>query len=379
MTTSNSASTPYAQRIETAKRRLRDGAGDAIVLFPSNNLLYTTGFDESPGERHLFLVIPADGDPVFFAPALYETQLREETAVADLRTWTDSDDPVDRLRTLLAELDLRDGHLLVDDEMWALFTQDLREAAPEATFGLASEVLADLRVRKDEAELDAMRRAADVADAVVDDLRALGDDAIGMSETALAEYVEDRLEAHGGSGVSFATIVGAGPNGAKPHYHHGETEIRPGEPVVLDFGTRVDGYPSDQTRTLVFGDEPDDTVREVHDLVREAQHAGVDAVEPGVTAADVDRAAREVIEDAGYGDEFIHRTGHGVGLDVHEEPFIVAGNDRELEPGMVFSVEPGIYLPDEFGVRIEDLVVVTEDGCERLNTTDRGWETAGPN
>ena len=379
MPTTESATAPYGQRMEAAKRHLRDGAGDALVLFPSNNLRYTTGFDESPGERHLFLVIPADGDPVFFAPELYETQLREGTAVEDLRTWTDSDDPVDLLRSLLAELDLRDGHLLVDDEMWALFTQDLREAASEATFGLATEVLAPLRVRKDEAELDAMRRAADVADAVVEDLRALGADAVGMTETDLAEYIEDRLDAHGGTGVSFATIVGSGPNGAKPHYHHGETEIQPGEPVVLDFGTRVDGYPSDQTRTLVLGGEADDPVRAVHDLVREAQQVAVDAVEPGVTAADVDRAAREVIEDAGYGDEFIHRTGHGVGLDVHEEPFIVAGNDRELEPGMVFSVEPGVYVPDEFGVRIEDLIVVTEDGCERLNTTDRGWGTTGTN
>jgi Xaa-Pro aminopeptidase len=143
--------------------------------------------------------------------------------------------------------------------------------------------------------------------------------------------------------------------------------------VVLDFGTRVDHYPSDQTRTLVFGGDPGEQYREVHEVVREAQQAGVEAAGPGVTAGAVDAAARAVIEDAGYGEQFIHRTGHGVGLDVHEEPYIVSGSERVLEPGMVFSVEPGIYLPGEFGVRIEDLVVVTEEGCERLNDTDRGW------
>jgi Xaa-Pro aminopeptidase len=149
--------------------------------------------------------------------------------------------------------------------------------------------------------------------------------------------------------------------------------VRAGEPVVLDFGTRVDGYPSDQTRTLVFDGEPPAAYRRVHEAVREAQAAAVAAVEPGVTAGSIDRAAREVIESAGYGDAFVHRTGHGVGLDVHEEPYIVADSDRTLEPGMVFSVEPGVYLDGEFGCRIEDLVVVTDDGCERLNDTDRGW------
>jgi Xaa-Pro aminopeptidase len=208
----------------------------------------------------------------------------------------------------------------------------------------------------------------------VDDLRDLGDDAVGMTEDELAAFVERQLVDRGSDGVSFEPTVGSGPNGAKPHHSHGDRVVRAGEPVVFDFGGVVDHYPGDQTRTLVFGEEPSATVREVHDLVREAQQAAVEAVGPGVAAEDVDAAARDVIEQAGYGEQFIHRTGHGVGLDVHEEPYIVAGSDRPLEPGMVHSVEPGVYLPDEFGVRIEDLVVVTDDGCERLNRTDRGWE-----
>jgi len=366
----------HADRRRRVAARLRDADADGLLCFPSRNLQYLTGFDEEPGERHFLLAVPAAADgkePTLLVPALYETQVREETTVAAVRTWSDGDDPVAAVRGLLDALDLREGRLLVDDTMWAAFTQDLRAAAPDATWGLASEALADLRVRKDDAELAALREAAAAADATVRDLRDLGAEAVGLTERELADRIADRLAAHGGAGVSFDTIVGAGPNGAKPHHGCGGREIRAGDPVVLDFGTRVDGYPSDQTRTLVFDGEPPTAYERVHETVREAQAAAVDAVEPGVTAASIDRTAREVIEAAGYGDAFVHRTGHGVGLDVHEEPYIVAGNDRTLEPGMVFSVEPGIYLEGRFGCRIEDLVVVTADGRERLNDTDRGW------
>ncbi len=363
----------YAGRCARAADRLRAIGADAVVCFPSRNLQYLTGFHEEPGERHFLFVVPAVGDPVLLVPALYGSRVREETTVPDVRTWSDGDDPVAAVRDLLADRDLRSGRLLVDDRMWARFTQDLRAAAPEATWGLASEALVELRIRKDDAELAALREAAAVADAVLEDLRNRGSDAVGVTEREVAAWIEDRLAARGGEGVAFGTIVGSGPNGAKPHHRCEDREIRAGEPVVFDFGTRVDGYPSDQTRTLVLDGDPPDGYPAVHEVVREAQTAAIEAVEPGMTAAAVDRAAREVIEEAGYGDAFVHRTGHGVGLDVHEEPYVVAGNDRELEPGMVFSVEPGIYLDGRFGCRIEDLVVVTDDGAERLNRTDRGW------
>ena len=365
--------TPEERRTREIQERLADHA-DAIVLFPSRNLQYLAGHYEEPGERHTLLFVPRDGEPTFLVPELSAAQIDAATWVSDVRSWADADDPREAVREIVTERDLTDGHLLVDDTMHARFTHDLRAVCPDASFGLASELLGSLRVRKDETEIDALRRAGRAADAVIDDLREWGSDVIGTTETALARHVADRLADHGGRGVSFETIVGSGPNGAMPHHTHGDREIRPGDPVVLDFGTRVDGYPSDQTRTLVFDGEPSDRFREVHEIVREAQAAAVAAVEPGVTAGAVDRAAREVIEAAGYGEQFVHRTGHGVGLDVHEEPFVVRGSDRRVEPGMVFSVEPGIYCPDEFGVRIEDLVVVTEDGCERLNETDRGWQ-----
>ncbi len=364
----------YATRRDRAGERLREVGADALVCFPSRNLRYLTGFATEPGERHFLLVVPAGGAATLLVPELYGTQLREATDVADVRTWADGDDPRAAARDVLDDHGIRDGRILVDDTMWARFTQDLRAVAPDADWGLASEALGDLRVRKDETELDALRSAAAAADATMNDLRDLGADAVGMTERELAAWIADRLAAHGGTGTAFETVVAAGENGVKPHHGHGDRGIRAGEPVVLDFGTRVDGYPSDQTRTLVFDGEPSAAYREVHAVVREAQSAAVDAVEPGVTAAAVDRAARTVIEGAGYGDTFVHRTGHGVGLDVHEEPYIVADNDRELEPGMVCSVEPGIYLDGRFGCRVEDLVIVTVDGCERLNATDHGWE-----
>ncbi|MGB9963436.1 aminopeptidase P family protein [Halobacterium sp. CBA1126] len=363
----------FEARTRRCQQRLRERGDSGVVLFPSPNLYYLAGFDEEPGERHFFLFVPAEGDPAFVAPELYGEQLREATWVDDVRLWDDGEDPTELVAEAAADLGMTDGELLVDPTMWARFTQDLRATLPDATWGLADDVLGPLRVRKDDAELDALRHAADAADAAMADVRDLGADAIGMTERELASFVEDRLAARGGDGTAFETIVGSGPNGAKPHHHRSEREIERGDPVVLDFGTRVDGYPSDQTRTVVFAGDPPAEFERVHGVVREAQQAAVEAVEPGVPAEAVDAAAREVIEDAGYGEAFVHRTGHGVGLDVHEEPYVVAGNDRPLEEGMVFSVEPGVYLDGEFGVRIEDLVAVTADGCERLNDTERGW------
>jgi Xaa-Pro aminopeptidase len=364
----------FAERTRRSQQRLKTVEADALVLFPSTNLFYVSGFDEHPAERHLLLFVPKKGDPAFVAPDMYGEQIAEESWVPDVRTWSDGDDPLSLVKDVADDFHLHDGHLLVDDTMWALFTQDLRRALPDATFGLASEVLDPLRMRKDEAEIEALRKAGGVADRASVEIRELGEEAIGMTEAELAAEIESRLADAGGDGPAFGTIVGSGPNGAKPHHGHGDRKIDYGDPVVLDFGAFVGDYPGDQTRTVVFAGEPPEGYEEVHQAVLEAEQAGVEAAKPGVTAESVDLAAREVIESYGYGEEFIHRTGHGVGLDVHEGPYIVEGNDLELEPGMVFSVEPGIYLSGEFGVRIEDLVVVTEDGCERLNDSPRTWQ-----
>ncbi|MDS0475153.1 Xaa-Pro peptidase family protein [Natrinema sp. 1APR25-10V2] len=379
---------PFERRIAACQRRLADAEADLAVCFPSPNLTYLTGFAESPSERHLLLFVPRRGDPTLVAPSMYDDQLSELPITAlTRRLWADADDPLEIVEDVLEGYSLADDGpatptVLVDDRMWATFTQDLRALLPGAEFGLASAVLEPLRVRKDDVELASLRRAGDVADRVALEIRGRGEDLVGTTEAELASEIDRLLAAEGGREPAFETIVAAGPNGARPHHHPGSREIEAGDPIVLDFGAFVAAdleagtarYPGDQTRTIVVG-EPSAEYERVHETVREAQRAAIDAVEPGATAGEIDRAARSVIEGAGYGDAFVHRTGHGVGLEVHEPPYIVDGNDRELEPGMVFSVEPGIYLEGEFGVRIEDLVAVTENGAERLNETPRGWET----
>ncbi|MFQ3295795.1 MAG: Xaa-Pro aminopeptidase [Natrialbaceae archaeon] len=362
---------PFTDRTRRCQRRLQESGADAAVLFPSPNLYYVSGFHETPSERLFVCIVPAAGEPTMIAPSMYAEQLQTGTWIEDVRTWDDDEDPLLLLKRVATDLNLNGGRLLVDETMWATFTFDLRETLEDATFALASEVFEDLRITKDETELDVLRRAGALADEVSESIRAMGADAVGVTEAELARKIERRLADGGSKELAFEVIVGSGPNGAMPHHTHGDREIRPGEPVVLDFGGYLDRYPGDQTRTVVFDGEPPDEFDTVHKTVLEAMNTGIDAVEPGVEAGTIDRTARAVIEEAGYGDAFIHRTGHGVGLEVHEAPYIVGGNDRELEPGMVFSVEPGIYLEDEFGVRIEDLVVVTEDGAERLNDSPR--------
>ncbi|WP_332898047.1 M24 family metallopeptidase [Haladaptatus sp. CMSO5] len=361
----------FERRTRVCQDALTAADADALICFPGENMYYLSGFHDEPMERHLFFILAREGDPIFIAPELYEGQIRAASWVEDVRTWADGDDPRKLVENVLIDLDIVAGDLLVDDQMWARFTQDLRRAAPGATFGLASTVLAPLRMRKDAAELDAMRHAGQIADTVSEQVREMGDDALGMTEAELARHIENLCIEAGGDALSFDVIVGSGPNGAKPHHRHGDREIQAGDPVVLDFGVFAAHYPSDQTRTVVFAGEPPEGFEAAFSAVKAAQEAAVEAVEPGVTAASIDRVARDIITEAGYGEQFIHRTGHGVGLNVHEDPYIVSGNETKLEPGMVFSVEPGVYFDGEFGIRIEDLVVVTEDGHERLNHSPR--------
>jgi Xaa-Pro aminopeptidase len=231
-----------------------------------------------------------------------------------------------------------------------------------------------MRMRKDSTEIDLLRRAARAVDRVMGRIRVEVAFA-GRTEAQVARELADLTVEEGHDSAEF-TIVASGPNGASPHHHPGDRAISEGDLVVSDFGGRWGGYFSDSTRTFVVG-EPDAGQREVHEAVLEANRAGRAAVRPGVLCQEVDRAARRVINEAGFGDRFIHRTGHGIGLEVHEHPYMVEGNDRPLEPGMTFSVEPGVYLPGRLGVRIEDIVVCTSDGAESLNRSDRGLVSVG--
>lgn len=365
----------FERRTRAFQSALGGADADAAVLSPSPDMTYLSGFEETPGRRLLALFVPMTGDPVFVVPEMYREQVAENTWVDDVRTWpwAAPEESMTVVETLFDEHGLAGGRLLVEDRMWMEFGERFRKLLPEATFGLASEAIEELRITKTDRELRALEAAASLSDTVAVELRELGADVVGKTERELATEIKTRLSGHGSAGVSFEPMIGSGPNGAKPHHRNGDRTIERGDPVLIDFGGVIDGYCGDQTRTIVFDGAPPAEFETIHETVRRAQARGVETVEAGITAEAVDEAVREVIEDAGYGDAYFHRTGHGVGLELHEPPFLRPGNDRTLEPGMVCSVEPGVYLPDRFGVRIEDLVVVTEDGCERLNETPRGW------
>jgi Xaa-Pro aminopeptidase len=341
-----------SDRLARARKELGERGVDALLLGPGADLLYLTGYQAPPLERLTLLVLPAAGDARLVVPALEAPLARDHLGGLDLEVtaWQETEDPV----------------ALVGDRLWSGFLLRLQAALPDAAFQVASTVTGQLRMRKDPEELQALARAAAAIDRVVDGLEGLR--WAGRTELELAADIQAAIrDTH--DEVCFA-IVGAGPNGASPHHVASGRAIRPGDAVVVDIGGRLDGYCSDTTRTLVVG-EPPAGFQEADAVLHAAQLAGCEAVAPGVPAEAVDAACRQVIDAAGHGGHFIHRTGHGIGLEEHEDPYIVAGNPEPLEPGMTFSVEPGIYLPGRFGARIEDIVACTDQGVRRLNTTSR--------
>jgi D-alanyl-D-alanine dipeptidase len=310
------------------------------------------------------LILVPGRDPVLVVPALERpaAEAAPGTAGVALESWTDGEDPYERVARIL-----RAGRYALSDQTWASHLLALEHATGDCLFVAAGRALPPLRAVKDEDELALLRAAASSADAVFGEVASLP--FAGWREVDVAADLDRLLRERGHERVEF-TIVGSGPNGASPHHGAGDRRIEPGDAVVLDFGGVASGYCSDITRTVFVG-EPGAEQRRVYEVVRAAQQAAFEAVRPGVPAQEVDRAARRVIADAGYGDRFVHRTGHGIGLEVHEPPYIVEGNETLLRPGMTFSDEPGIYLAGRFGVRIEDQVAVTADGAERLNDAPR--------
>ena len=355
----------YRARLKSAASEAGAAGVDALLISPSADLAYLVGYNAPLLERLTALIVYSDRDPVLLVPRL-ERPRASGSPAGGLVEMIDCGDEDDAFRAL-GDLVAHPGALAVSDRMWALHVLGIQATFPNAKLRTASTVLAKLRMRKDPDEIEDLRRAAASADAAFE--RISKETLSGRPETDVARSLRQHLTDTGSDEALF-WIVGSGPNGASPHHEPGERDIREGDAVVLDFGGRVDGYCSDITRTVSVG-EPSSEVREVHAVVRSAQEAAFQAIRPGVLAEDVDRAARRVIEEAGYGDAFVHRTGHGIGLEEHEPPYIVRGNTTPLETGMTFSVEPGIYLAGRFGVRIEDIVAVTEDGAVQLNQAPR--------
>ena len=335
---------------------------DTLVLTPGAAMRYLTGFSE-PGSRFLALVIPDDRPWLFVTPALNAEQARQNPAgVSDVRVWDDAQGWEAVTGPLFKDLMLDIGIVGLDDDMPARFALKLQEMMPTALLKLAGSALTPLRAVKDGLELAALQRAAEATDALIP--VAYTACRVGTSEMEVALAIGQTI-ARQGNQDSFAPIVGAGPNGASPHHNTGKTKIKAGDVVILDFGAMTDGYHGDITRTVAVG-EASDEARRVYDVVYQAYQAAVAAVRPGATAHDVDTAARKVIADAGYGEFFIHRTGHGIGLDDHETPYVLSGNYTRLLPGHCFSVEPGVYLPGRFGVRLENILTVSDDGTAHV-------------
>lgn len=347
---------------------MEESGVDVTLLSVGADLPYFTGYEAMPSERLTVFVVPAAGESVLFVPALEAPKV--EPGAFEIRPWPESDDPV----SLAAAAVSSPARVAVGDHMWSVFLTRFQKVWTGSGWIPASELTSALRLRKESGEIDLLRRAAQGVDRVMGRIPADVGFA-GRSERDVAGDLAELTLEEGHDTADF-TIVASGPNGASPHHHPGERIIEVGDLVVCDFGGRVGGYCSDSTRTFAVG-EPSSEQREVHQVVLEANEAGREAARPGVSCQDVDTAARVVIENAGLGEHFIHRTGHGIGLEVHEHPYIVQGNQTILEPGMAFSVEPGVYLSERFGVRIEDIVVCTDDGVESLNNSSRDLITVG--
>ena len=335
-------------------------------MTPGPDLQWLTGYRPTAiTERLTLLVLRSDAEPHLLVPKLErpDVESAEGAGALTISDWSDGSDPY----SIAAPLLRSGGEYAISDSTWAMHLLGLQARLPDTRYVAVTERLPMLRAVKDANELGRLEAAGASADAVYGEILKVR--FAGRRETEVAADLARLLREFGHEQVDF-TVVGSGPNGANPHHEAGERMIQQGDMVVLDFGGLMHGYGSDTSRTVCVG-EPTAEMREVHEIVRVAQQTAFEAVRPGIACQDVDRAARKVITDAGYGEQFIHRTGHGIGMTTHEPPYMVEGEERPTVPGMCFSIEPGIYLPGRFGVRIEDIVTVTADGGKRFNNTER--------
>ncbi len=362
----------FTSRLGRARHATRVAGLDALLVTPSPDLRYLVGVAGESHERLTCLVLPADGDPALVVPALERPRL-DGTPVPglglEIAEWTDGDDPYALVAALVRKSGSPPLRVAVGDAMPAVHVLALRASLLACEQELTSTVLAPLRMRKDSAEIAALVAAGQAIDRVHarmgEWLR------VGRTEAQVGADVAAAIVAEGHTAAAFV-IIGSGPHGASPHHDVSDRVVQPGDVVVVDIGGPTpEGYFSDCTRTYSLGEPAEPDVATCYAVLHAAQDAAVAAVAPGMTAERIDTAARGPITAAGLGEQFIHRTGHGIGLEVHEQPYIVAGNDLVLEAGMAFSIEPGIYLPGRWGARIEDIVVVNDSGAMRLNHRPR--------
>ncbi|MFZ6005480.1 MAG: M24 family metallopeptidase [Actinomycetota bacterium] len=359
----------FSERSARVRARMADLGVDAVLLSVGPDLPYLTGYEAMPLERLTMLVLPREGDATLVVPRLEAPRVVPRPDHFTITPWGETEDPIALVSSLV---DPR-GRLAIGDRTWARFVIGLQRALPGAQWTRAGEVMGPIRARKDAAEIEALRRAGAAADRVAAQLHRGEIPLRGRTEAEVSKDIGRRLIAEGHHRVNFA-IVAAGANAASPHHEPGSRVIEDGDVVLCDFGgTMADdlgvGYCSDITRCVSLG-EPRGEVADAYAVLAAAQSAAVAAAVVGASCEAVDAAARRVIEDAGLGERFFHRTGHGIGIEEHEDPYIVGGNGDLLEPGHAFSIEPGIYVEGHFGMRLEDIVVASEQGPDSLNRAD---------
>lgn len=355
----------YLERIDLLRKSMRSENVDLVALGPGAHLAWLAKVSPHADERPLLLCITQDYTG-FLMPALEAESARQQTDLP-FHTWTDDEGPADALAELLNTACSQPiGSIVLDETMRADFAALVQDACPDAHRQFTASTIGGLRMRKDPEEFRILQRNAATADTAMQ--AAWAQMRIGMTEQDVASIVRESFKAQGVN--TLFTIVGAGANGAFPHHHTGDTVLKSGDIVVMDIGGGLEGYSSDITRMVSMGPPPAN-YHNVHSIVEAAVSAALDAARPGVKAQVVDEAARSVIADAGYGDYFVHRTGHGMGVEIHETPYITASSQTILDEGMVFSIEPGIYLPGQFGLRLEDIVILRADGPEIFSSLPR--------
>lgn len=352
-------------RLEKLRERMASEGIDLVVIAPGAHLDWLLGVRPHADERALLFCVTGTGEG-FLMPALEAESARQQTGLA-FYDWTDAEGPQQAFEDLLASIGA--AHIdafALDECMRADHAALVQDRFPNARRVFSETTVGALRMRKEDSEYDALKANARIADRAMEAAWAAMKP--GMTEADVAEIVRESFRGQGAS--PLFTIIGAGPNGAFPHHHTGKTILKAGDAVVMDVGAGKGGYSSDITRMAVLGEAPEG-YGEIHAIVNAAVEDAMDAARPGVKAHAVDDAARGVITEAGYGDYFVHRTGHGLGTEVHEPPYITATSQTVLDEGMVFSIEPGIYLPGRFGLRLEEIVILRADGPEILSGLPR--------
>lgn len=357
----------YEQRIAAVMSELALANLEQMLVCDPRSIQYLTGMYAEPGERFIGLVLCKDAPPTLVLNALF---CAPKTMSCPIVSYADGDDFIALVQTLINP----QATLGCDKNLPARFLLPLMQRKAALSFVLSSEAIDHVRAIKDAQEQACMRTASATNDKAMEQFRSLIHE--GVREVEVAAHMEAIYHSLGAQGHSFSPIVSFGANASDPHHEPDTTQLSLGDVVLFDVGCRQDNYCSDMTRTFVYG-KPSERLKNIHDVVHRANEAGRNLVSPGVRFSEIDKAAREVIERAGYGAYFTHRLGHQIGLDVHEPGDVSSANDEHVRPGMIFSIEPGIYLPGECGVRIEDLVLVTETGSEILNYYPRELSTVG--